>query len=320
MIRLSRGKKIQRNTYDDDSARQSQQPRRSSVNESRVGQRTSNVQRNTSTSSASPRANTRVNQTQQNANEHASSVNSENLLVGLKWFLFTFLLVATMLCIGFGFYSLTNYVMTHEYFETKVITISGIERFTEEEILLLSGIQENMNVFEVSINDAQTRMLQNPWIESVQITRYIPDSFSIIVDEREPMFWLLQGSQPYYVDISGNIIAPVESANFTSLPILELGQGPEEALQILPDFLNYLQSNNPLPFDFREVAWFRLSAGNGIEMFYEEKQVVIAVDIEDFEINLQLLGYAIEDLENRNEFEQVAEIHAANGQVWFDNK
>lgn len=239
----------------------------------------------------------------------------------ILWFITTFLVSAFMLSFAFGFYRLTNYVINHPYFEVKNISIEGITHLTYDDITQLSGLQEGNSSFRVHINDVQARILQNPWIENVHITRMLPDAFHLEITERVPQFSALYNNTLYYVDVHGQLIAPIEAHKFISLPVLELGISPEATLKILPDFLAELQINPELlPLPFNDIAWLRLSTAKGIEMFWEEKQLLIALDIEDWRLNLEHLRRTVEDIKKRNEFDKVLEIHAGNNQVWLLEK
>ncbi len=297
MVRLSRGKKTQVNTFGDDSKKNTQ---------SRPNIR-------------APKEQERVKQVKE-VSRAKNQINSELFSRSMRWFAFTFFIIGCMTFLAYGFYSLTNYFMQHPYFTTQSITVHGNRHFSQEEIIQLSGIEEGMSAFSVNLTHAQSRILQNPWIENVDIIRDLPCDFILTVYERVPQFWLQHENALYYVDSTGKIIAPVEASDFISLPILELGQSPEKALMILPDFITEGKESKALPFNFQDLAWFKLSAGKGIEMFWEEKQLLLSISIENWRENLKLLGHAIKDLEKRKEFNKVAEIHAGNEQVWFIRK
>ncbi len=313
MIRLSRGKKVQSNSYGDDN------PKKSRLNAKKSGRETNSRQ-------ASSSANTRRNhnaptsEARQEKKSAKSDINTTAFKKSMFWFAFTFLTISCMALLAYGFLSLTNLFIDHPTFTIQHIEISGNERFTDSDILLMSSIEEGKSAFDVNLNNVQSRILQNPWIKNVKITRKLPNTFTIEVEEREPRFFLLYENAIHYVDTEGQIIAPVTQEDFKSFPLLELGASPENALKLLPDFIKYNEDKKLLPFDFSEIAWLRVSAGMGIEMFWEENQMLISIALEDWQENLEYISYAITDLEKRKEFKKVAELHAGNDQVWFVEK
>ncbi len=309
MIRLSRGKKLQSNTYGED------------------GQKKSHFQNSASRNSRKGSSSANVRYKQEDSQKQKNSSVSEPSLIdfdifkkSVLWLGFSFLAVSCMALLAFAFYSLTSFFINHETFITKNVNIEGNSRFSEDEILYISGIELGTSAFDVNLNSAQSRLMQNPWIEEAKITRNLPNSFDIVINEREPRFFLLYENSIYYVDTEGNIISPVTQEDFKSFPLLELGASPEEALKILPDFIKYSQTHGLLPFSFDDLAWLKVSAGLGFEMFWEEKQILFSVSIHNWQENLEYLFHAIKDLEERKEFNKIAEIHAGNKQVWFIHK
>ncbi len=258
------------------------------------------------------------------SNSHEESLDASEIIDSssfhktILWTSSTIVALACIFALGFGFYSLTNYVMSHPYFEIKRINIAGSIHFTIEEVVQLSGIEEGANIFTINLNEVESRMLQNPWIENVSVKRQLPDTYNLSIKERTPSFWVRHASTLYYVDKTGKLIAPVEPKNFISLPIVELGMGPEAVLAIFPNFLEELQSNTfDLPFTVKDIAWFRLSAAKGIEMFWEQQGITFSIAIDDWHRNTEHIALTIKDLKKRNELNRIFEIHAGNEQVWY---
>ncbi len=226
--------------------------------------------------------------------------------------------IGFIILISYTFLKLTDYVLTHPYFEIQNVEVSGTEQFTNEEIIQLSGLEESTNFFGLDENAIKARMLQNTWVESVEITKDFPNTVLLQVSERVPYFWILHEEQLFYIDSEGQIISPVQSKNFVSLPILDLGVSPEEALLVLPEFTKALDARvDMLPFKLNDIVWIRLSASNGIEMYWEDEEILLSFDISNIKDNLDKMIFALQDLKKRNEIQKIAEIHAGNGQVWF---
>ncbi len=293
MIRLSKNKTPQKNTYSESNSRK---------NQSRINTRIQTVQEVESKS-------------------NKSELNIISFKKSMLWFCSTLFVTGLMFIVGYGFYSLTNYVLTHPYFEIKNIEVTGNLHLSKEDVIFISDIDSGMNSLSLQLDEIQGRMLQNPWIEDTQIIRNLPNDVTIKITERTPYFWYLHNNELFYLDDKGRLITRVESKGFTSLPLLYLGQGAEGALKLLPVFLQEVRENkNILPFDVQDVAWFRLSAGKGIEMFWESNQMIISLAVEDWLKNLDNLSIALIDITKKDELESVAEIHSGNEQVWLIRK
>ncbi len=276
----------------------------------------------------SPRQNTRIhkehvksNQMEKEAQFERETLKNENRLLFKKTLIWAGGIIggiALILLISFGFLQITHIILNHSYFTIQTIEITGSPQFSNEEIIQLSGLEEESNYFAIDENAIEARMLQNTWIENVDIIKEFPNTLHLQVSERVPYFWILHEEKLFYIDAFGQIIAPVKSENFVSLPILELGQSPDEALLLLPEFIASFDARvDMLPFSFNDIVWIRLSASKGIEMYWEDEKILLSFALENLKENIEKMIFALQDLERRNEIDEIAEIHAGYGQVWF---
>ncbi len=248
-------------------------------------------------------------------------IDSTKMKKSFFYFATTFIICAFVLVLAYSFYGITNYAMNHPYFEIKEVSVDGIDHFSKEDIIQISGIDESSTLFSIYLDEVEYRLLQNPWIEDVEIQRQLPDTLKISIKERRPRFTVLHNNKLYYVDAHGKVISQMQPNNFISLPMLELGQSPEDALRVLPEFIQEVEYNNEfLPFDFDKISWLRVSTAKGIEMFWEDNQILLSFDTSNWKKNIELLNYAIDDLKEKKEFTKVEQIHSGNNQVWFINK
>lgn len=218
--------------------------------------------------------------------------------------------------LSFGLMKIYRYCISSDYFLISTIEVQGTQQLNTAEIISLSGIREGDNSLSIHIPEIESKLLQNPWIESVSIKRELPDRFVIEINERVPQFWVLKDGTLHYLDQNGVLIAPVESSNFNSLPTLDIGPGGEEALPFLSDFLKTINSVD-IPFELSNISWLRISAGKGFELYWENKHLSLSIDIEDWQSNLKRLSLVVSDMEKRDEIANTREIRAADGQVWL---
>ncbi len=248
-------------------------------------------------------------------------IDSQKMKKSFFYFITTFIICAFVLILAYTFYAISNFAMNHPYFEIKNISVKGIEHFKKEDIVQIAGIDESSTLFSIYVEEIETRLLQNPWIENVEISRQLPQGLTIEIKERRPRFTVLHNNRLYYVDSQGKVISQVQPTNYISLPMLELGQNPEDALRILPTLISEIeQDKNFLPFDFNKISWLRLSTAKGFEMFWEDRQILLSFDTNNWKKNIELLKHAIKDLMEKKEFRSLKQIHSGNNQVWFINK
>ena len=109
--------------------------------------------------------------------------------------------------------------MTSPLFNIKKITVSGNEKITENEVISLSGITLNENIFKTIISKSEDKILENPYIKSVKIKRKLPTNIEIIIEERKTNFMLEYGSGYVYINNQGYILEV--SSEKLNVPILQ---------------------------------------------------------------------------------------------------
>lgn len=222
---------------------------------------------------------------------------------------------AVLFGMGVGTLQLYRYVTTSHFFDTKYVDVTGNVRLSREDLLQLAGLQVGQNSLATSIAKVERSLLSTPWVEEVSVKRLLPDRFVLKVKERVPSFWVRKDGVLNYANTEGTIIAPVETANFLSLPTLEVEAGSEEVLPHLGEYVKDLQMGR-LPVEFGAVSAISITPGRGVELFLEDRNMRLSLATDDWKGNLERLGATLSDLARRNELGGVREIRAADGNVW----
>ncbi len=207
-----------------------------------------------------------------------------------------------------------QYLTTSDYFAITKIHISGNKSLTDDDILAITGLKTGNNILSYKINALKIALLENHWIDEVNIIRDLPGIFRIEIKEREPVFWVTNKDTLYYLDKNLNFIAPVSHEKFFSLPSFHLQTSDENAIDILPFFIDKLE-NAELPFHINDIAWFKITPLNNYEFFLEKHNILITVAVDDMENNMEILAQALSDLEKRKEFNKIKKITVIENHV-----
>ncbi len=218
--------------------------------------------------------------------------------------------------VALGALELYQFCMTSDSFAVSNIEVLSNSQVKKEDILAVCHLEEGMNSLAVDIRAAEEALMKNPWIETVSIRRQLPNSFIIEIHERTPRFFATKDGTPYYITGKGEIIAPVTAKNFLSLPVLEIGPGGEDFMPLVTEFLDEF-SRAGFPFDISQISKVRLSAGNGFELYWENKKLLLSIGTEHWKDNLKRIATVVTDMEKRKETVTVTSIRAADGQVWM---
>ncbi len=204
---------------------------------------------------------------------------------------------------------------TSEYFTTKHVEIKGNVRMSQDMVKDYAGVHEGDNSLNVSIGKVEQSLLKTPWVEDVSVKRVLPNKFVISISERMPSFWIKRDGVLYYADDAGRVIAPVETENFMSLPTLEIESGAEGNVYMLAEYLKDLKSGS-LPVEYGAISAFKISNDKGIELYLDDREIRLCLELSSWKNNLQRLAITLGDLARRNELSRVREIRASEGNVW----
>ena len=208
-----------------------------------------------------------------------------------------------------------NRVISSDYFLINRIDISGHNNVTEEEILTASVVAVGQNNISISIEEVESALAKNPWLERVSVKRELPDILEIVVQERIPKFWILEGGVVYYADQQGQPIVPVGNVAVQSLPVLEIEKGGEIFCDRLPEMLSVFDRSG-LPLSVQSASWLKLTRSGGLEIFLEESNLHLGLGADDFSNNLVRLSLVLRDLNRRGELSRARQISAYGNQVF----
>lgn len=114
---------------------------------------------------------------------------------------------------------LERHMRTSEAFATRVIDVMGNDRLASEEVLQAAGLSLGKNVFEVSPEEAQRRLVEHPWVASANVARRLPDTYSIEVSERKPVA-LLALDTLYLISADGGVFKSLEEGDPSDFPVI----------------------------------------------------------------------------------------------------
>ena len=227
-----------------------------------------------------------------------------------QWFFGIVFVVA----ISFAILVAYRWVTAHEFFALANLTIEGGRRLSSEEIAALGGVQEGQNVLGINIAEVQRRIAASEWVQSVSVTRILPDGLTIEIREHEPAFLVRRDDQLYYADANGLPIVAVGVEKFISLPLLE----KEEGVPVGPGVRELVDevSRNALPFGMSQIAWLRQDSAEQFSIFLERPRVLVQLDGTDLRASLACLGKLWTDLESRGELDRAALMFVTPGRAW----
>lgn len=98
------------------------------------------------------------------------------------------------------------YLMLSPIFNIKNINVVGNSSISSEQIISLSNIQKETNLYKVSNKDTISAIKENPYVKTVEIKRTLPDTITLVITERVQAYMLEYGSSYAYIDNQGYIL------------------------------------------------------------------------------------------------------------------
>jgi len=104
------------------------------------------------------------------------------------------------------------------FFKISRIDVAGAESYTEEEIIKASGIEVGENLFFVDRFGAASHIFADlPYIDTVTVTRQLPNHILITVTESSAVAAVDYDGQLYAVNHNGKVISAVDEAKAEGL-------------------------------------------------------------------------------------------------------
>ncbi|MBN2140462.1 MAG: FtsQ-type POTRA domain-containing protein [Desulfovibrionaceae bacterium] len=227
--------------------------------------------------------------------------------------------LALLACLGVGLLYSYRWMTINPYFGLKEVEVAGLDRLAYGDVVREAGLRLGQNCLALNVSDIESSLIKNPWVKSVAVRRDLPGRLSITVTERRPAFWVLRGSNLFYADDEGVLIAAVGPGRFSSLPVLEVHpDAPGKAAAV--NRVVSLARRTDLPFPLDAAAWIRVDSNGDLEMFLDNRGLTVRLDPGDWERGLTHLAAVWKDLEARDELALVSAMAARGDKVWVKRK
>ncbi|MGI6587549.1 MAG: cell division protein FtsQ/DivIB [Peptococcia bacterium] len=156
-------------------------------------------------------------------------------IIGLSFFL--------LFCLLLSFYFFIN----SAFFNLQKIEVRGCSTIEKETVINLSGLTLGTNLFKIDIQEAITKLELHPVIKTVYVSRKLPYTLVLDVNERIPIALVVGSGEYLVIDEEGIYIKQVDDLLNFNLPVISgitlneeisLGDnlttsGLESALQLL---------------------------------------------------------------------------------------
>lgn len=121
------------------------------------------------------------------------------------------------------------FAFTSPLFNIKEIKVENNSILSTEKIVSLSRLKKDQNIFRFLKEDVETHLKEDPYIESVEVSRELPDKVKLKVTERNRDFCIKFLNGYAYINNQGYILEIVEEIE--GVPIIIGVETPEEQIK-----------------------------------------------------------------------------------------
>jgi len=191
-------------------------------------------------------------------------------------------LVCTLIGVAYRALGSTNFC------RLKTIEVSSAKHVSRDEILSIAGVEPGSDLLRMNMKRMGEQLSRNPWVETVHVRRYFPDSLSIAVTEREPLAVVNMGFI-YYLDKKGSVFKVLNQGDRLDYPVItgfseeDLSSDPagsREALRLSCDLLNILREKGA--FILADVSEIHYDKGYGFTLFTASGALPVKIGSGDF--------------------------------------
>lgn len=129
------------------------------------------------------------------------------------------LTLAVLGALGWGFFQVDGWASSSDRFTLRTVQVQGLQRATEHELLRLASVGPGANLWSLDTAAVAQAMGAHPWVRAVEVTRSLPDTLVLRVEEREPVALAALGDL-YVVDAQGVPFKRVSGSDRLDLPLL----------------------------------------------------------------------------------------------------
>ena len=126
--------------------------------------------------------------------------------------------------------ALRDFIARHIGFSVKVVTLSGIARLGEREILDIAGVTPNSSIPFFDVDAARVKLEKTPLVASASVRKLYPNRLVVDIVERAPVALWQRGGEVDIVAADGAALDELKDARLNDLPFV-VGKGANKRLK-----------------------------------------------------------------------------------------
>ena len=193
-------------------------------------------------------------------------------------------------------------------FNSDNIEIEGNKYVESEYIIKALEVNNNKNIFRYNIKDMEEILLNNKYIDKVEIKRLLPNTLKVSIIEKEIVANLYNEEIYCYIDKEGNFIDEIDENNkdnevitvhidYNKTDSQEIKFNNEENKKRLLYLLEYIKEEGI----YKKIDNIDMTKPNSINMSTKEDINILLNSDEELKYNISRLAMILADLQNKKQ-------------------
>ena len=193
-------------------------------------------------------------------------------------------------------------------FNSDNIEIEGNKYVESEYIIKALEVNNNKNIFRYNIKDMEEILLNNKYIDKVEIKRLLPNTLKVSIIEKEIVANLYNEEIYCYIDKEGNFIDEIDENNkdnevitvhidYNKTDSQEIKFKNEENKKRLLYLLEYIKEEGI----YKKIDNIDMTKPNSINMGTKEDINILLNSDEELKYNIYRLAMILADLQNKKQ-------------------
>ena len=193
-------------------------------------------------------------------------------------------------------------------FNSDNIEIEGNKYVESEYIIKALEVNNNKNIFRYNIKDMEEILLNNKYIDKVEIKRLLPNTLKVSIIEKEIVANLYNEEIYCYIDKEGNFIDEIDENNkdnevitvhidYNKTDSQEIKFKNEENRKRLLYLLEYIKEEGI----YKKIDNIDMTKPNSINMGTKEDINILLNSDEELKYNISRLAMILADLQNKKQ-------------------
>ena len=193
-------------------------------------------------------------------------------------------------------------------FNSDNIEIEGNKYVESEYIIKALEVNNNKNIFRYNIKDMEETLLNNKYIDKVEIKRLLPNTLKVSIIEKEIVANLYNEEIYCYIDKEGNFIDEIDENNkdnevitvhidYNKTDSQEIKFKNEENKKRLLYLLEYIKEEGI----YKKIDNIDMTKPNSINMGTKEDINILLNSDEELKYNISRLAMILADLQNKKQ-------------------